>query len=93
MMILVQTINYYPCAKVLKCSHILSCLRRNFIPVERSGNKSRRFQGSFFRKFVYGLCEQEQSIRVVPGQNDRKCNRFIQRSRDEKYISCAQTAF
>ena len=92
MMILIQTINYYPCAKVLKCSHILSCLRRNFIPVERSGNKSRRFQGSFFRKFVYGLCEQEQS-RVVPGQNDRKCNRFIQRSRDEIHISCAQTAF
>ena len=82
MMILVQTINYYPRAKVLKCSHILSCLRRNFIPVERSGNKSRRFQGSFFRKFVYGLCEQEQS-RAVPGQNDRKCNRFIQRRRDE----------
>ena len=27
----VQTINYYPRAKVLKCSHILSCLRRNFL--------------------------------------------------------------
>ena len=78
----VQTINYNSRAEVLKCSHILSRLRRNFIPVERSGNKSRRFQGSFFRKFVYGLCEQEQS-RVVPGQNDRKCNRFIQSRRDE----------